>query len=160
MRKALGRQQPSQPFKMNAIKFTVRENDELFPICHMSSHEAAAIEECIQELVPDSISRSYWFEVDMSPEVDTDEDVPYGVLACLTHNPKPLDWKLKNLSIPHPFPKGLLKKLSGKTFVVNPVQYGVNPWGKKVEIVFETLGDETVAPAEKVSESHPVGLVA
>jgi hypothetical protein len=49
--------------------------------------------------------------------------------------------------LPHPIPQDILTKLAGKTFVVHPRQLGLNPWGKKVEVIFESVEAPAPAPA-------------
>lgn len=119
---------------MTSIKFYLREDGEDFPISNLSGQEAPAIEECVTKLFPEKYGASYWFEVDMSPE---DDFVPYGVVKCKTYNKDPKNLLYAN--IPHPIPRTILQRVSGKAFRIYPIQYGVNPWGKVVEVIFETL---------------------
>ncbi len=140
-------QQPSE--RMSYITFTVREDDKDFPVSQMTEPEAAAIEECVNDLLPgQGAGIMTWLEVDMLPSLtfdidDDEEEPPYGIVICYTPNPNPLNGSLLDSRIQHPFPEDVRKKLMGKTFMVHPRQLGLNPWGKKVEIVFES------APKEK-----------
>lgn len=129
---------------MSSIKFFVKEDDKDFPVWQMTEPESAAIGECVDDLVPHESkwADKYWFEADLCL-LDEDE-APYGVLHCFTHNPSPKNGSLLESRIPHAIPEEVLQALSGKTFVVHPRQLGLNPWGKKVEIVFESI-----LPAEK-----------
>jgi hypothetical protein len=105
----------------------------------MTEPESAAIEECVDDLLPMS-KGTYWFEPDLCLlDEDEDEMPSYGLVSCYTENPRPKDGSLGESRIPHPLPKELLDALQGKTFRVYPRQLGLNPWGEKVEIVFETL---------------------
>lgn len=124
---------------MTSLKFTVLENGVQFSVSHMSEPESAAIEECIDDLLPQA-KGPYWFEPDLCLlDEDEDEMPSYGRVWCYTHNPKPNNGSLAESRIPHAVPQELLEALQGKTFRVYPRQLGVNPWGDKVEIVFETL---------------------
>jgi hypothetical protein len=146
-----------------SLKFFVKENGGDFPISHMTEPETAAIEECVDDLIPSEHKyTSYWLEAEtcLSPE-DEDEDEDdafeepvYGLLKCYTHHPNPKSFSIAGSRIPHPIPSDLLKQLAGKTFRVYPRQLGVNPWGEKVEIMFEdTKVAPTVVSAPTVSEA-------
>jgi hypothetical protein len=143
-----------------SLKFFVKENGTDFPISHMTEPETAAIEECVDDLIPSEHKFvSYWFEADtcILPEGDEEEDddfeePAYGLLKCYTHHPNPKSFSIAGSRIPHPIPSDLLKQLAGKTFRVNPRQLGVNPWGAKVEITFE----DVAVPAPSTSVSAPL----
>lgn len=129
---------------MSSIKFFVKEDGREFSVCEMSEPESAAIEECVDDLIPAQFkwSTELWFEVDLINLCvldDEEEESEWGVLRCFTHNLTPKNGSLLESRVPHPFPTEVLQALSGKTFVVYPRQLGVNPWGKKVEIVFESV---------------------
>ena len=141
---------PFQLFaSMSSIKFTVMEDDSLFPTSQMSEPEGFSISLCVEGLLPDVGGKDYWFEVDMSPDDPEDEvekegeeeemyeGPKYGLVKCYQQNPNPKNSSWGESKIPHPFPEEVFNDLKGKTFLVSPVQYGVNPWGKKVQIVFE-----------------------
>lgn len=128
------------------LKFTVLEDGKHFSVGHMTEPESAAIEECVNGLVPSECEwrTDYWLEVDMCPSLDeefrdddADEEPNYGLLRCFAHNPNPKNSSQLESRIPHPLPKEVLEELAGKTIRVYPRQLGVNPWGSKVEIVFE-----------------------
>ena len=121
---------------MTSIKFYVTENTVSFPISEMSEPERFAIGLCVEELAPKPRGE-YWFEVDTCP-FDNEED-DYGLLRCYQQNPSPKTMNPSECKIPHPLPKELLAAVEGKSFSVEPKQYGVNPWDKKVEIRFESL---------------------
>lgn len=126
---------------MSSLKFTVKEDGELYPVCQMSTHDAAAIEECIDALLPAPASDKYWFVVEtcIDEEDDEEEMAPYGLVKCVTFNKEdPVLGVLQGNNDPYPLPEELINAISGKTFTVYPIQYGVNPWGKKVEIIFES----------------------
>lgn len=123
------------------LKFFVRENDQEFPVCFMSSKEADAIGECVDDLIPNEYQMSdvFWLEADLvfSGEDDNDDDPAYGRLRCYTYNPNPSNGSLAESRIPFEMPEELVQMLAGKTFRVNPRQLGVNAWGERVEIRFE-----------------------
>ena len=123
---------------MSYIKFTVREDGKEFPLSSMTEPECAAIQECVEDLVPIAYT-SCWLEVDTLPDLtlELEDSVPYGIIICYTHNPNPANGSLLESRLEHPFPEDIRKKLQGKTFTVTPRQLGLNPWGKKVEVVFE-----------------------
>jgi hypothetical protein len=136
------------------LNFFIREDNRDFPVSEMSEPEGAAIEECVEDLIPSRFeSTVFWFETDTC-HLDED-DVPYGTLRCFTHNPTPRNGSLLESRIPYPIPKEVLDALAGKTFVIRPPQYGVNPWGQKVEVTFEQkpksgiLASELIAAALK-----------
>ena len=132
---------PTRPARMTSIKFTVFENDSLFSISQMSEPETFAISLVVDDLLPKVKGDTYWFEVDtcLFPEdlEDEDEEPEYGLVKCYQYNPTPKNGSLGESRIPHPFPEEAFNALKGKTFLVHPKQYGVNPWGKKVEIKFQ-----------------------
>jgi hypothetical protein len=125
------------------LKFTVNEDSQMFPISIMTEPETAAIAECINELLPSPTQANYWFEPDLcilDEEFYEDGEEPvFGLLRCYTYNLTPKNGSVDENRIPHPFPSELLTKFSGKTFLVEPRQLGLSPWGKKVEIVFESV---------------------
>lgn len=125
---------------MNSLKFFVKENGSLFETSQMSEPESFAISECVKSLVPDSKDYESWFDVDMCPFIsDGDEEASYGLLQYFTQNPNPKNSSWGEMGIPKAMPESILDALEGKTFVVRPIQYGLNPWGEKVEIVFEKV---------------------
>lgn len=82
-------------------------------------------------------------------EQDDDEDYvepAYGLLRCFTHNPSPRNHSMYESRIPHPIPQKVLDKVAGKTFRVRPRQLGLNPWGDKVEITFESVSSPSPPP--------------
>jgi hypothetical protein len=126
---------------VTTLKFFVRENDNDFSISQMSEPESAAIQECIDDLIPHEFqfSETCWVEADtcFSGEEDDEDEPTYGRLRCFTHNPHPRNGSIVESRLPFPIPQALLQTLAGKTFQVYPRQLGLNPWGKKVEVVFE-----------------------
>lgn len=140
---------------LTTLKFTVREDDREFPVCDMSEPESAAIEECVNDLIPREFqyTDTFWFDVDtcFAGEDEGEDMVEYGLLRCFTHNPAPKNGSLLENRMPFPFPKQVLEELRGKTFRVDPRQLGLNPWGTKVEVVFEG------APVGPLHATTPVG---
>jgi len=129
----------SPSFRMpTSLKFFVREDGQDFPVSQMTEPETAAIAECVDDFVP-SWTAPHWFETDtcLDWDDDADEGPPYGLLCCYVHNPNPKNGSLLQSRLAHPIPQETLAQLAGKTFRVHPRQLGVNPWGAKVEIVFE-----------------------
>lgn len=128
---------------ISSIKFLVNEDGHEFPICQMSEPETFAISVCVDSLLPRIEKGDCWYEVDVCLldewEEDDDEGPPYGLVRCLQMNPAPNDGSKMESEIPHPLPMSLIEKLSGKTFQIYPIQYGVNPWGKNVTVTFETV---------------------
>lgn len=149
---------------ITTLKFTVREDDKEFSVSHMSEPECAAIEECINDLIPREFqyTETFWFDVDMcfSGEEEEDEMPNYGLLRCFTHNPNPKNGSLLEGRMPFPFPKKLLDELQGKTFRVHPRQLGVNPWGTKVEVIFEAAAVKKPSAGVKASELIAAALKA
>jgi len=135
------------------LKFYVKEDDRDFAVCDMSEPEAAAIGECVDDLCPNAWGTGYWFEadtciLDYDEEGDGDYEEPkFGLLRCFIHNPNPRNGSLMESRLPHPIPQDILTKLAGKAFVVHPRQLGINPWGKKVEVIFESVEAPAPAPA-------------
>ncbi len=126
--------------KMSSIKFFVKESGSLFETSQMSEPESFAISECVKSLIPDPKDQASWFDVDMCPFIsDGDEEVSYGLLQYFTQNPNPKNSSWGEMGIPKVIPQSILDVLEGKTFVVKPIQYGMNPWAEKVEIVFEKV---------------------
>lgn len=123
---------------MSSLKFHVYEDGRMFSVSEMTEPESAAISECLDALLPKPKSDSYWFEPDLCLFNEEVEDPPYGLIQCYAPNPTPKDGSTLESRIPHALPDEL-KALSGKTFQVRPRQFGLSPWGKVVEIVFETL---------------------
>jgi hypothetical protein len=123
---------------MFTLKFFVRENNIDFSVSQMSSKEMDAIEECIDDLLPQD-GPLYWFEADLvfSGEEDDDDEPVYGRLRCFTQNPNPANGSMAESRIPFPIPQEILHHLAGKTFAVTPRQLGLNAWGR-VDIRFET----------------------
>lgn len=123
-----------------SLKFFVRENGTELSVFQLTSPEAAAIQECVENLIPRPFDRSatFWFEADMCLMQEEDEEPAYGRLRCYTHNPHPANGSLDSSRLPFAFPTQLLTYLQGKTFQVCPQQLGLSPW-KAVEIVFETV---------------------
>lgn len=121
---------------MSYLKFFVKEDGREFPICDMSEPESAAIGECVNDLIPYS-TENYWFEADTC--LFDEDEAPYGILRCYTHNPSPSNGSVLESRIPHAIPQDLMSSLSGKTFFIQPRQLGLNPWGSKVELIFESL---------------------
>ena len=146
----------------NILKFYVRENGRDFPICHMTEPEGAAIGECVDDLLPNSWGTEYWFEADTCildyDEKDDDgdyEEPTFGLLRCFTHNPHPKNGSMMESHLPHPIPDAVLRKLAGKTFVVRPRQLGLNPWGAKVEVLFESVSPSPAPPVPPVPNPEP-----
>jgi hypothetical protein len=126
---------------MSFLKFFVKEDDRDFPVCHMSEPESAAIAECVNDLVPskyEMLSTSFWFETDVCLLDEEDEQPSFGLLRCYTYNQTAKNDSLDESRIPYPIPEDVVTSLAGKTFRVNPRQLGLNPWGVKVEITFES----------------------
>jgi hypothetical protein len=144
------------------LKFYVKEDDRDFPVCHMTEPEGAAIGECVDDLCPNAWGTEYWFESDtcLLDEGEEDDDgeyqePTYGLLRCFIHNPKPRNGSMMESRLPHPIPDTLLRKLAGKTFVVHPRQLGLNPWGKKVEVLFEAVEAPAPVPVPPVPLPNP-----
>ena len=143
------------------LKFYVKEDNCDFPVCHMTEPEGAAIGECVDDLCPNAWGTEYWFETDtclIDEEEDEDgeyQEPTYGLLRCFTHNPKPQNGSMMASRLPHPIPDAVLRKLAGKTFVVQPRQLGVNPWGKKVEVLFESVEPPAPKPVPPVPNPEP-----
>ena len=94
------------------LQFTVYENNgELFPVSHMSAPEKYAIQCEVEAIVGDLDA----FDVDL----DYEEEVDYGVVKCSDPD--------------------RLMEFQGKTYRVQPKQYGLTPWGENVQIRFETI---------------------
>lgn len=130
------------------IRFFVYENGNLFSLSQMTEPESAAISECVHDLLPSTFTmRNFWMEVEtclFDEDDDEDEDgeykePDYGLLKCRRHNPKPNNGSWGQSSIAGPIPDDILQLVNGKRFEVHPRQLGLNPWGDKVEIQFETL---------------------
>ena len=119
------------------LKFSVYQDNVEFPVSDMSEPECAAIEECVKDLIPSSYSYNsgFLFDVETSVADDLVEEEGCGLLKCMNDDQRPV-----------PFPYELLKFLGGKKFRVKPNQYGLNPWGKKVHILFEALPPRVVIP--------------
>lgn len=118
---------------MNELKFTVYENGKQFPCHQMSGNELESIEDEVVALLPEP-KGDYWFEVDTFPHIwDGDEDPDYAIVICYQRNPDPQRGKKIRRSLPEE-----LKALEGKTFRVEPRQFGGNNWAERVEIVFES----------------------
>ncbi len=112
----------------------MREDGNEFPICDMSEPEAAAIGECVIDQIPGMLQfgKGYYIEADTCLGLDEtiEEEMPsYGLLRCLS----------TSNGTPHEFPSEVINALAGKFFRVSPKQYGMNPWGKKVFILFESV---------------------
>jgi hypothetical protein len=146
------------------IRFFVYENGDLFPISSMTEPETAAIQECVQDLLPSAFSMGdVWMDVDTclydDEDADQDEDdykePEYGLLKCRTLNLKPKNGSLGEMSIAGTIPDEILRIVNGKRFTVHPRQLGLSPWGQKVEIQFETLSS---APAAAVSSQATVNV--
>ena len=141
------------------LKFFVREDGSDFPLSHMTEPESAAIGECVDDLLPSPWGTEYWFESDtfvMDEEEDDDYEEPtYGLLRCFIHNPKPRNGSMLESRLPHPIPQTVLNNLAGKTFVVRPRQLGLNPWGAKVEILFESVEAPAPTPVPPVPVPSP-----
>lgn len=139
------------------LKFFIKENGSDFGICDMTEPERAAISECVSDLIPDKyLFDAVWFEVDTCiltdedddsfDEDDTYEEPKYGLLRCFRHNPNPRYFTSMKSKLPTDFPQDVLDKLAGKTFRIYPRQLGVNPWGVKIELRFESV-EPVVLPA-------------
>lgn len=129
---------PNPVKTMSSLKFFVNENNNRFSISNMSEPECYSISLCVEALLP-SPKGNYWFEVDTCLLEEEDDSPSYGLVQCYQENPTPKDGSLGESRIPHPVPKELLDAVQGKRFHVDPIQYGLNPWGKSVEIVFESV---------------------
>lgn len=125
---------------MMTLKFFVKENDTDFPLSQMSEPETFAISECVRTLLPVSEEEDCWFEPDVCVFVRDEEEEPaYGLVRYYQENPNPKDYSLAESRIAKEIPQTVIDSLQGKTFRVKPKRYGVNPWGKKVEITFESV---------------------
>lgn len=147
------------------LKFYVREDGQDFGINCMTEPECAAIGECVDDICQSDWGKNYWFEADtcLLDEDDGDEDddyvePTYGLLRCFTHNPAPRNYSIYENRIPYDIPQDILNKVAGKTFVVRPRQLGLNPWGKKVEILFESVAAPAPTPVP-VPAPTPVASV-
>lgn len=139
------------------LKFYVKEDGADFSISHMSGQETASIEECVSDLLPSCWGADCWFEADTCL-YDEDEDEPepdYGLVRCFTHNPKPKNGSQMELRLPYAIPTDVLAKYAGKTFRVHPRQFGVNPWGAKVEITFEAITPPPPPPVPPTPQPQP-----
>jgi hypothetical protein len=152
------------------IRFFVYENGNLFSLSQMTEPESAAISECVHDLLPSIFSmRDFWMEVetclfDEDEDEDEDEDgeykePDYGLLKCRRHNPKPNNGSWGQSSIAGPIPDDILKLVNGKRFEVHPRQLGLNPWGDKVEIQFETLPSSAAPVKEGVVDQTFVNIM-
>ncbi len=125
------------------LRFFVHEDGREFSVSEMSSKEMDAIEECIDDLLPQDFQRreDVWCEADLvfGGEEEEDDHPAYGRLRCYTHNPSPLNGSLAESRIPHAIPESVLEALAGHTFRVVPRQHGLNAWGNLVEIRFESV---------------------
>jgi hypothetical protein len=121
---------------VTSLKFFVREHGNVLPVFQLTSNECDAIQECVEDLIPTSFQGlgSLWFEADMC----TDDEASYGLLRCFSPNPNPTNGSLAASRLPAEFPPQVLDVLKGKTCAVRPRQFGLSPWGERVEIVFET----------------------
>jgi hypothetical protein len=133
---------------MSTIKFFVIEDGEPFSISQMSEPEGYSIGLCVKKLLPNTNSEDYWFDVDTCLFDEDEVEPEFGLLRCYKDNPNEGVFESR---IPHPIPKKILDSLHGKTFRVYPKQYGLSPWGKKVEIRFESLPKEGVKASELIA---------
>ncbi len=131
---------------VTTLKFFVKEDGSDFPICHMTEPEGSAIGECVEMIVSSPFGAVYWFDADTCLFEDEEDDADYGILRCFTHNMAPKNGSLDESRVPYPIPQDLLTKLSGKTFRIRPRQLGLNPWGKKIELTFESVPVAAPAP--------------
>ena len=119
---------------MTSLKFHIFENDDMLPLSQMTEPETYSIGLCIEDLLPQP-NGNYWFEIDMFLLDEDGEEPAFGLLYCYEDSPK-------HEKTSRPLPKELLDTVEGKTLRLEPKQYGVNSWGKKVEVRFETLTNE------------------
>lgn len=134
---------------MSTLKFYVIENDKPFSLSQMSEPECYSIQLCVEGLLPHA-NGDYWFDANTCL-FDEDIDEPeYGLLRCWKENPNAKNESDIESKLPHPLPKEVLDTLEGKTFRVYPVQYGLSPWGKKVEIRFESLPKKGVKASDLI----------
>ena len=136
---------------MSYLKFYVKEDDAPFSLSMMTAEEAAAIAECVNEIVSDDYKRSdnYWLEADT---YIVDEEFygggvypSFGLLRCFLRTPTGC------VREPYPLPAKLLNELCGKCFRVTPRQPSGTPWGEKIEILFDTI-DLPPGKGTKVSD--------
>jgi hypothetical protein len=88
-------------------KVTIFENDVYAPLNYYSGNEIDALESIISNYHSEKIDLPYFLD---------GEETTYGILYNVDEEK--------------------MKKYKNKKILVNPPQYGVNPWGK-VEILFE-----------------------
>jgi hypothetical protein len=131
------------------LKFFVYENNVEFPVPDMSEPECAAIEECVKNLIPPAYNYTsgFVFDVETLTIDDIVEEEGCGLLKCNS--------MLNGEKRAVPIPYELLKFLAGKKFRVKPNQYGINPWGRKVEILFEALPPRVIIPLTRPAVSVP-----
>lgn len=133
---------------MNELKFTVYENDKQFPCDQMSGNELESIEEQVVALLPEP-KGDYWFEVDTFPHIwDGDKDPDYAIVVCFEKNPNPKTGKKLRRSLPNE-----LKALQGRTFRVEPRQFGANKWAEKIEIVFESPPSKGIKASDLIQKA-------
>jgi hypothetical protein len=133
--------------RMEPLKFTVKENGKSFSSSQMTEPECYAIQEQVENLLPKP-QGDYWFEVDTCLlDYEGDEDPDFMWVWCYKQNPNPKNGSLMESRLPAPLPKELLDAMAGKTFRVQPTQYGLSPWGETVEIIFESVEKKSGIPA-------------
>jgi hypothetical protein len=147
---------------MSKIRFTVREDDKEFSVSHMTEPEQAAIQECVEDLLP-KLPEYLWWQVEtcLVDEEDMleveaeypEQDQPYGLIKCRKINPNPRNGSMAEESIPAKIPEPALQALQGKTFRVRPRQLGLSPWGAKVEIVFEAPKAKPMLASELIQRA-------
>ena len=130
------------------LKFFIKEDDRDFPVCDMTEPESAAISECLDDLLPQTYTTNYWFEVDtcLFDEDDDDQEPVYGLVRCFTHHPIPKNGSVLENRLPYPIPQTVLDSLAGKTFRIHPRQLGLSPWGVKIEVTFASVSAERQPP--------------
>jgi hypothetical protein len=145
---------------IESLKFTVKENGNLFSASEMTEPESYSIEVEVNDLLPKPEGEC-WFEVDRTVwDNECDEDPEYMVLRCYKLNPTPKNSSQMESKLPAPLPANLLDAIAGKTFRVHPKQYGLSPWADNVEIVFEPVNKTKGLPASyliaEALKTHPV----
>jgi hypothetical protein len=121
---------------MSSLKFYVREDDSEFGTNVMSGQEWEAIANCVNDLICGTETNA-WGDIWVEAERPDDDDATYGLLVFYTPNPAPKNGSWGESRVSAPIPSGILTAFGGKTFSIQPPQYGLSPWGEKVEITFE-----------------------
>ena len=117
------------------VRFFVYENDVLLPLSSLSGQELASIDKCVKDIADLCVSMAnmpskneFYFHSETLLVENEEEEPVYGLLQCRAHT-----------NSPAAIPKEILANINGKSFKVTPQKLGLSPWGKNVEIKFETI---------------------